>query len=136
MQQQISFHDMGFLKTSQDCTAVTTGLTSRPSSKRSAPSATRERMCLDLRMGHGNLLGAYWETDTALLGGPTTLNTGEWPRDAVDCSLSQVLETNVQEKFFLSKTMCAGILRRAGERGKTLPDMLRDALMEVIGSDG
>ena len=93
-------------------------------------------MCLDLRTGYGNLLGAYWEKGGALHGASMTLNFGEYPSEGRESSLSQILEANAPGKYYLSKTACAGILRRAEKRGKMLPDMLRDALMEVVGSDG
>jgi hypothetical protein len=61
-----------------------------------------------------------------------TPNISEWPNDAVVCSLSQVLEqTSIPQRFFLSSTACAGILRRAEKRGKQLPTPLRIALTEV-----
>ena len=65
-----------------------------------------------------------------------TLNFGESPSDARGSTLSQILDLNAPDKYSLSAKACAGILRRAEKRGKTLPDMLRDALMEVVGSDG
>ena len=65
-----------------------------------------------------------------------TLNTGEFPSEERESTLSQILDLNAPEKYSLSPKACAGILRRAEKRGKALPDMLRDALMEVVGSDG
>ena len=69
------------------------------------------------------------------MGSPTgflTLSTSEFPRDAAACSLSDVLEVgNVPQRFFLSATASAGILRRAEKRGKTLPEQLRRALESV-----
>jgi len=65
-----------------------------------------------------------------------TLNFGEYPSDARESILSQILDLNAPEKYSLSQKACAGILRRAEKRGKVLPDMLRDALLEVVGSDG
>jgi len=46
------------------------------------------------------------------------------------CSLSDVLvETSaVPQRFYLSQRACAGILRRAENRGKRLPDALLEAL--------
>lgn len=75
-------------------------------------------------------------------GGPTgclTLNTSEWTGLSVPfrnvggvCSLSDVLETKpVPQRYFLSKTACAGILRRAEKRGKDLPPQLEKALKSV-----
>lgn len=36
-------------------------------------------------------------------------------------------------RYYLSKTACLGILRRAEARGKELPPQLRDALMIQAG---
>jgi hypothetical protein len=45
-------------------------------------------------------------------------------------SLSDILEETgaVPPRFFLSRTACAGILRRAERRAKALPEALRLAL--------
>lgn len=59
------------------------------------------------------------------------LNTSEWPRDASVCSLSDVLETRADARYFLSRKACAGILRRAEKRGRELPRALREALEAV-----
>ena len=57
------------------------------------------------------------------------LNTSAWPNDARVSSLSQVLETGpVPLRFYLSAKACAGILRRAEQRGKKLPARLKLAL--------
>ena len=59
-------------------------------------------------------------------------NISAWPNAAAVCSLSQVLETGpIPEKYFLSSKACAGILRRAEKRGRTLPEPLREALVAV-----
>jgi len=52
------------------------------------------------------------------------------PSDDAVCSLSHVLEDSraVPERFYLSQKACAGILRRAERRGKTLPPLLLEAL--------
>ena len=63
-------------------------------------------------------------------------NTSESLSDAVESSLSEILQVDAPEKYSLSPKACNGILRRAEKRGKVLPPMLRDALMEVVGSDG
>ncbi|MCV6612878.1 MAG: DNA cytosine methyltransferase [Amphritea sp.] len=56
-------------------------------------------------------------------------NISEWPNDANVSLLSQVLvQTSIPQKYFLSSTACAGILRRAEKRGKTLPELLQAAL--------
>ena len=71
-------------------------------------------MCLDLTPGAGDLLGRpYWEINSAWLGECWTLNSGESPRDAAASSLSQILEGSPHPKYYLSRTACQGILRRA-----------------------
>lgn len=48
-----------------------------------------------------------------------TLNFSEHPNDAVESSLSDILETGaIQQRYFLSAKACAGILRWDGRRGK------------------
>ena len=87
-------------------------------------------MCLDLTPGARDLLGRpYWEINSAWLGECWTLNSGESPRDAAVSSLSQILEDSPHPKYYLSRTACQGILRRAGARGKELPKQLKEALM-------
>ena len=70
----------------------------------------------------------------ALPGGCLTLNISEFPSDAVACSLSEVLETDVPQKYYLSARACQGILRRAEKRGKKLPQQLYEALA-TVGKD-
>jgi hypothetical protein len=60
------------------------------------------------------------------------LNTGESPNAAVESTLSSILQVNVPEKFYLSGRACEGILRRAERRGKELPEMLKEALLQMI----
>ena len=64
----------------------------------------------------------------------STHNTGESPRDAVESTLSQICEDNVQEKYYLSKKACAGILRRAERHGKEIPELLRTVLLGISTS--
>ena len=136
MQQQMSFQDLGFGKMFQEPSVPTVEKTSTPSSKRSVPSATIPVMYLDLRPEYGNLLGAYWQTTSVLPGGHTMHSTGESPNVAVESTLSQILQLDVPEKYSLSPKACRGILRRAEKRGKELPDMLKEALTEVVNSAG
>jgi cytidylate kinase len=60
------------------------------------------------------------------------LNTGESPSADVVSTLSQILEANAPEKYYLSAKACEGILRRAERRGKELPAMLKTALEQQI----
>jgi len=92
-------------------------------------------MSLDLTPGHGNLLGeSYWEMVSPWLGGSSILNTGPAPLSDEDVySLSQILQADPPRKYYLSRTACLGILRRARERGKELPPQLKAALMAQAG---
>ena len=65
-----------------------------------------------------------------LHGASSMLNIGECPSVVVESFLSRILQPleDVQEKYYLSPRACAGILRRAKERGKELPEELRMAL--------
>lgn len=65
----------------------------------------------------------------------STLNISESPSVVGECSLSDVLEPSVPERFSLSPRACAGILRRARSRGKKLPDAL-DALLRAAAEPG
>jgi len=82
--------------------------------------------------GNGRTLVLCMAPKEQSRGGFLTPNTSEWPNAAAVCSLSQVLEqTLIPQRFFLSSTACAGILRRAEKRGKKLPPQLEQALSAV-----
>ena len=72
------------------------------------------------------------ETDGLWHGDSLTLNIGESPKEESVSLLSQILEDNVPQKYYLSARACQGILTRASRRGKPLPDILRQALLDVI----
>jgi hypothetical protein len=63
------------------------------------------------------------------------LNIGESPNEDVESTLSQILQVNVSEKYYLSAKACEGILRRAEKRGKELPQMLKTALEQMIARE-
>jgi hypothetical protein len=67
------------------------------------------------------------------LTGFLTLNILEYPNAAVECSLSEVLETTGEHlrKYSLSQKAAQGILRRAEKREKVLPPLLMQALLSV-----
>ena len=99
---------------------------SAPSSKKSAKSRTVPFLFLDLRSGRSR--AKSWEIISQ---SPTELlmhNTGESPSEENASTLSQILMENVPEKYSLSPRACQGILRRASERGKELPEVLKIAL--------
>ena len=109
------------------------GRTSGRSSRRSSRLRNQRFMLLDLRSDAGNILGPYWEIDPPWLGCDGTLNTSECPKDAVESSLSAILQDSVPSKYYLTRKACLGILRRAEEREKDLPEQLELALKAQAG---
>lgn len=89
---------------------------------------------LDLRGGGGDGARPEQSSETAGLwhGGCSTLNVGECPSVESVSQLSQILEVNVPQRYFLSARACQGILTRASRRGKALPDLLKTALLDMI----
>jgi hypothetical protein len=62
------------------------------------------------------------------------LRTSESPKDAVESSLLDILQTEtLPEKYFLSATASLGIIRRSEHRGRELPPLLRQALEHQAG---
>ncbi|MBQ2897720.1 MAG: DNA (cytosine-5-)-methyltransferase [Clostridia bacterium] len=55
-------------------------------------------------------------------------NIGESPSEERESSLWQIIRLNAPQKFSLSPKACQGILRRAANRGKELPELLRVTL--------
>ena len=72
------------------------------------------------------------ETDGLWHGDSLTLNIGEFLNAERESLLSQILEDNVPQKYYLSARACQGILTRASRRGKPLPEVLGQAFMDVI----
>lgn len=64
------------------------------------------------------------------LGACTTPNISERHSDAEECFLSQILEENAPDKYFLDQRACQSILRRAEYRGKELPHLMKATLEE------
>ena len=143
-QESIFGRDSGFGKMSSALSQVggtlkrvkkSLGRIFKKSSKRSSKLKNHTFMLLDLRPGAGNMLGAYWEYDPPWLGSFGMLNTSECPKDAVECSLWQILQATAPSRYSLSQTACLGILRRAACRGKSLPPLLEAALRMQAGLD-
>ena len=89
---------------------------------------------LDLLSSPVDLFGQrHWEFRSPWREGKRPLNTGAAPRRPIRVSLSGILEAYPALKYYLSKTACLGILRRAFERGKDLPKMLARALKIQAG---
>jgi len=69
-------------------------------------------------------------------GGCWTHSSSEWPSggdESLVCSLREILDGDVPERFYLSAKAAAGILRRAGKRGRALPTALIAALEATVG---
>ncbi len=125
--------ELWYGKTSPELSHRRREKTSGRSSKKPSELQTTDYLFLDLRPGGGNLLGPCWELNSPLLGEFWTLNTGASPKDGVESSLSQILQEEVPLKYYLSRTACLGILRRAETRGKELPPQLNAALKMQAG---
>lgn len=103
--------------------------TSGVSLKRSSELKSVVFQSLDLTPGAGNLLGeSYWELISPWRGDALTLNTGVSPREEKESSLSLILQEDPPDRYYLTRKACLGILRRASERGKELPEKLKRAL--------
>ena len=120
-------------RTSPEHSVATAEKISVPSSKKQRTSQTKVPLFLNLQTGNGQPPEQSWETNGVSLGEFSTRSFGESPSVAVVSRLSQILEDNPHQKYFLSATACAGILRRAEKRGKELPEILRAALERQAG---
>src|SRR5574344_503395 len=87
---------------------------------------------LSLNLRNGNQQDKLWETITPLPGESSMLNTGVSHKEENASSLSQILQTGVPEKYYLSQKACLGILKRASNRGKVLPTVLKQALERQV----
>lgn len=124
--------DMPCGRTSQAPFLPTKAKTFASSSKSFAKSKTKAPMFLDLRTGSGNLAGVSWETGIPSHGVCLMLNFGEFPNVVEESGLSQILEDNVPQRYYLSERACVGVLRRAERRGKELKPILKLALEQQI----
>lgn len=108
--------------------------TSGVSLRRSSELKSLVFQSLDLTPGAGNLLGeSYWELISPWRGDALTLNTGVSPREEKGSSLSLILQEDPPDRYYLTRKACLGILRRASERGKELPEKLKRALEIQVG---
>ena len=93
---------------------------------RSAKSKTAQFQFLDLR--NGSPPEKFWQTDFPLPGELSGRNFGEFPSDAAGSFLSQILEVQVPEKYYLTQSACRDILKKARFHGEELPKPLKRAL--------
>lgn len=85
-----------------------------------------------LSSNDGRDFGSWRNSGMVAPGECWTLSSSECPSDAVASSLLDILETGgVPQRYFLRAKACAGILRRADKRGRSLPPLLRMALEHV-----
>ena len=91
-------------------------------------SKSRTPRCLYLKKDDGHTLTSIWQTDGVWLTELSMRNISEYPNVVVESTLSQILQAEVPQKYYLSPKACQGILRRAAARGKELPEMLKTAL--------
>ena len=90
---------------------------------------------LDLRSGHVDLFGQrHWELRSPYRHNKRPLNTGVAPRKPIRASLSSILEAYPALKYYLSKTACMGILRRAFERGKGVAPKAGTGIENSVGA--
>ena len=57
---------------------------------------------------------------------------GAYPKEEREFRLSAILEDSAPQKYYLSEKACQGILRRAEKRGKQLPELMKQALLDMI----
>lgn len=122
-----------FGKTCPELSAATKEKISEPCWKNLPAWKNQTLQFLDLRGGaDGAKLAQSPGTDGAWLGDSSMLNIGECPNAERESLLSWILQVDVPEKYYLSAKACRGILIRASRRGKKLPDILGQALLDVI----
>ena len=122
-------------KTSQEHSVQTKEKTSELSLKKPQRSPIKMPLFLDLRRGRSGLLPEpSWETGGLLLGEYMMHSFGECPKEENASRLSQILEENPHPKYSLSAKACQGILRRAENRGKELPPLLKETLLKQSAS--
>ena len=84
-----------------------------------------------LQVENGQMPEWFEGGQSAPLGDCLTLNIGECPSEGSESTLSEVLEVIVPQKYYLNRAACDGILRRAERRGRTLDEILTQALKEA-----
>lgn len=77
-----------------------------------------------------------WEDNGALRGEYLMHSFGVCPKDENASHLSQILEASPHPKYSLSAKACLGILNRAERRGKVLPEILKQALIQQAQRGG
>ena len=100
--------------------------TSDVSSNSSQKLKTRTYQFLNLV--NGNKQEKSWESHLVLHGECWMPSISESPKEERESSLSQILQEEVPNKYYLTKKACRGILARAQMKQKQLPLVLERAL--------
>lgn len=150
---QMSIFDLvsSFGKMSQEHLPQTEAKILEPSWKNFVESKKTTFQFLCLTAESGRIAERSSATASLLRGDLWTLNTSEylnagsvspsWSITAEatpptyyyrESRLSEILQADASEKYYLSAKACEGILRRADKRGKELPEVLKTALENQI----
>lgn len=153
---QMSIFDLvsSFGKTSPELSQVTEAKILEPSWKNFVESKKTTFQFLCLTAESGRIAEQSPATASLLHGDLWTLNISEYLNAASvsplswtmagtmqrtyyyrESRLSEILQTEVSEKYYLSARACEGILRRADKRGKELPEVLKRALTDQISRE-
>lgn len=132
MGEQVQWSDLAGWsgKMSPELSAATEEKTSQPSLKRRSKSSNRKPplfLCLT-KDGLQQDACLMWTENGALLGEFTMRSFGEYPSAENVLRLSAILEECPHLKYSLSAKACQGILNRAEQGGKKLPEQLEAAL--------
>ena len=122
--------DTWYGKTCPERSAATAATISEPCWRSLPGSQNQTLLFLDLRKEDGAKPEPSSVMAGALHGELTMLNIGESPNAAVESRLSQILEDSPPPKYCLSAKDCQGILRRGERRGKDLPKLLKEVLIQ------
>lgn len=131
-QEKISDQDIWSGRMSPEHSQATKEKTSGQSLKKLQKSRIAQYQSLCLKRINGMQPDASWATITPSHGECWMLNTSESPNEEKESTLSQILKVTPHMKYYLSKTACEGILKRAAKRGKVLPAVLEMALKKQI----
>ena len=131
-QEKKSDHDSWSGKMYPEHSQATKERTSGASLKKYAKSQMQKFLFLDLRKESGGGKELSWVMGTQYLGEHLMHNIGEFPSEEKESTLSQILEVAPHPKYYLSKTACEGILKRAARKGKILPQVLKTALINQM----
>lgn len=131
-QENRSDQDIWSGRMSPEHSQATKEKTSGQSLKKLQKSRIAQYQSLCLKRINGMQPDASWATITPSHGECWMLNTSESPSVEKESTLSQILKVTPHMKYYLSKTACEGILKRAAKRGKVLPAVLEMALKKQI----